>query len=116
MNIVNEKPVKVFKNENKYTVGVSKKNKDGEYENAYFPIQFNKDTELEDKIMIKLKNAWLSFYKWEYEEKKGTTFFIKCNDFEIVDSEHKVQKEESNPFAQFGKDNGLTIDDKDLPF
>ena len=81
MEIVNNKPIMVFKTENKYSVCISKKAGDG-YEKAYIPIQFNKDVELENKEMISLKNAYLSFYKWEYEGKKGVTFCIRCLDFE----------------------------------
>lgn len=111
MNIVNERPVMVFKKENKYIVGVSKKKQNGEYENAYIKIEFNKDAELEDKTLIKIKNAWLSFYNWEYEGKKGTTYYIKCSDFEIVG-------ETQNQFKEFNEEHQeeLKITDEDLPF
>lgn len=113
MNISNNYPVMVFKKENKYTVGVSNKKQDGTYENAYFPIQFNKDVTLEDKTKIKINNAWLSFYKWEFEDKKGTTFLIKCNDFEIIEESNeapkKEVKEEVDIFADFG--NSISIED-----
>lgn len=111
MNIVNDKPVMVFKNENKYIVGISKKKQDGEYENAYIKIEFNKGIELEDKTLIKIKNAWLSFYNWEYEGKKGTTFFIKCNDFEEV---AELVKTNNDPYKEFGEQ--LEISDEALPF
>lgn len=123
MNIVNEKTVRIYKYEDKYSVGISKKNADGEYENAYFPIQFNKGVELEDKTLIKIKNAWLSFYNWEYEDKKGTKFFIKCNDFEEIKQEKKEpeQKKETNPFEEFGREHQVELnytdeDGADLPF
>ena len=67
MNISNDKNVMIFKQDKKYVVGISKKNKNGEYERAYFPIQFNQGVELENKTLIKIKNAWLSFYNWEKE-------------------------------------------------
>lgn len=102
MNIVTDRQVKIFKKENKYTVGLSNKKQDGSYENAYFPIQFNKGVELEDKTKIYIKNAWLSFYKWEYQDKKGTTFFIKCSDFETVGETIEKAKEEVDPFLEMG--------------
>lgn len=105
MNISNEKNVMVFRRDKKYTVGIGKKNPDGSYENAYFPIQFNKDVELENKTLIKIKTAWLSFYKWENDSGKGTVFYIKCSDFDIVE-EPKV---ESNPYEEFG--NSIDLDD-----
>ena len=123
MNISNNYPVTIFKNEDgKYVVGLSNKKQDGSYENAYYPIRFNSDVELENKTRISIKNAWLTFYKWEYEGKKGTTFYIRCNQFELVDSEQPKEetKEELNPYEVFG--NSITveqidsIDDNDLPF
>ena len=81
MNISNKYPVMVFKNEDngrvKYAAGISRKEQDGTYVNASFQIQFNKGVELPNQTKILIKNAWLSFYNWEFEGKKGTTFFIK---------------------------------------
>lgn len=114
MNIENKYPVTIFKNENgKYVVGISNKKQDGSYENAYFPIQFNKEVELENKTKIYMKNAWLTFYKWEFEEKKGTTFYIKCSQFDLVED-----KQEEDPYANFGTTiEAEQLDDgMDLPF
>ena len=121
MNIVNDKNVMVFKRDKKYVVGISKKNQDGSYENAYFPIQFNQGVELEDRTLILIKNAWLSFYKWENESGKGTVFYIKCSDFDVVE---ETKKNGPNPYEEFGKiveaesevGEQITIDDDDLPF
>lgn len=117
MNITNDRDVMVFKFDDKYAVGISKKNQNGEYEKAYFPIQFNKDVELDNMTLIKIKNAWLSFYNWEYEGKKGTKFFIRCTDFDKVEKE----KKEENPFAEFGNEHQEELEMKDeegfdLPF
>ena len=114
MNITNEKDVMIYKNDyGKYSVIISKKNADGSFEKAYMPIQFNKGVELENKTLIKIKNAWLSFYKVEDK----TKFFIRCSDFD------KVEKEE-NPFKEFGNNlksdfdvgEQIQIQDEDLPF
>lgn len=120
MNISNDREVMIFKKEKKYLVGISKKNQDGSYDNAYFPIQFNQGVELENKTLIRIKNAWLSFYKWENEKDKGTVFFIKCSDFEVA----REPEEEVNPFEAFGNSietesevgEQITIDDDELPF
>lgn len=120
MNIENKYPVTIYRNENKYTVGIAVKKQDGSYENAYFPIQFNKGVELKDKTKIYIKNAWLSFYKWEYEGKKGTTFFIKCSEFDTVDKVieenfEPINKEpEEDPYKDFG--NSIPAEELDLPF
>lgn len=113
MEITSNRPVMVFKKNNKYSIGVSKKNKDGSYENAYIKIEFNKGVELEDKTLIDIKKSWLSFYNWEYEDKKGTTFLVRCSDFEKVDNDlydNLSINTESNIDEQFG------ISESDLPF
>jgi len=129
MNINSDKEYMVFKNDKgKYTITIGKKNNDGSYDNAYIPIQFNKDVELDNRTKIILKNAWLSFYKI-VKELKGetqttTVFFIRCSDFGIVEDGIKEEpKEEKNPFEEFGNsktefDIGkqIQITDDDLPF
>lgn len=121
MNITNDREVMIFKNDDgKYIVGISKKNGD-KYENAYFPIQFNKGVELQDRTLIKINNAWLSFYNWTYQDKKGTKFFIKCNDFETVETKEKTDAEivsevvnKDDVYADFGK--SIEISEEELPF
>lgn len=107
MNISNKYAVMIFKSDSgKYTVGLNNKKMDGTYDSSYFPIQFNKGVELENKTKILLKTAWLSFYNWVYQDKKGTKFFIKCSDFEIVEDEDNnksTTKTESDPYAEYGE-------------
>lgn len=123
MNISNKYPVMIFRNEEngkvKYQVSIGNKKQDGSYENASFPIQFNKGVELANQTKIKINNAWLSFYKWEYQDKKGTTFFIKCNDFEEVNEYSDLHtktkiKSDIDVYEEFG--NSVEINDDDLPF
>lgn len=116
MKLIEEKPVMVFKKDDKYSIGISNKKKDGTYEKGYYPIQFNKGVELENQTKIYIKNAWLSFYKWEYEDKKGTTWFIKCNDFELVSETIEKAKEETkkDPYEEFG--NQVELENLELPF
>lgn len=128
MNIVNDRDIMIFKNDKgKYSVGISRKKKDGNYISAYFPVQFNQGVEVENKTMIKIKNAWLDFYNWEYEGKKGTTWIIRISDFDIVAEVQKNQekpKEEKNEFEEFGNSiktesnigEQIQITDEDLPF
>lgn len=134
MNITNERPVMVFKKDNKYSIGISKKKQDGSYENAYIKVEFNKNVELEDRTMIKIKHGWLSFYNWEYQGNKGTTWVIRCNEFEKVEeyekdpmaSEIKINKVEQkkDPFEEFGESiktesnigEQIKIEPEDLPW
>lgn len=126
MNLSSDKEFLIFKNDKGYTTTIGKKNSDGSYDNAYIGIQFNKDVQLENRTKIKIKNAWLSFFKI-VKELKGetqttTVFFIRCSDFEIV--EEAAKKEEKNPFEEFGDNiktefdvgEQIQITDDDLPF
>ena len=120
MNITMDKDVMIFKKDNKYSVAVSKKNSNGEWESAYFPIEFNKNVEIENKTLISIKNSWLSFYKWEYDGKKGTKFFIKCTEYELVQGKQEQSSEEpknslnDDVFKDFGE--SIEIDNNSLPF
>ena len=115
MNITNDKNVIVFKNDyGKYSVKISKKNMEGEYENAYIPIQFNKDIELENRTTIRIKTAWLSFYKINNEEgRQETKFFIRCSDFDKIDTSQE-EKLSIKTESKVGQE--IKIEDKDLPF
>ena len=112
MNITNDRNVIVYKNKyGKYSVMISKKNMDGEYENAFIPIQFNKEVELENKTTIKIVNAWLSFYELTKED--GTTetrFFIRCSDFKEIPNDLDKLTTKTETQTQFD------YDDSELPF
>lgn len=118
MNITNDNVVMIFKNDSgKYSVGLSKKKEDGSYERAYFPIQFKKDIVLENQTKGYIRKAWLSFYNWEHEGKKGTTVYIMCTEFETIEEVQELAKQsipenQNDPFADFG--NEVNIDDNFL--
>ena len=46
-----------------YSVQLSKKNKDDQWENGYINAQFKKDAEVPHGAKIDIKSGWLSFYK-----------------------------------------------------
>ena len=101
----------IFKNEyGKYSIGLSKKNQNGEWENTTFPVRFQKEIELENKTKIKIQEYWFDFYNWVHESKKGTSYYFFINKFEVVD-----KKEESDPFKDFGEQIQLE-DSEELPF
>ena len=56
MNIQTDKMQMVFRRDTdygtNYTIGMSRKKQDGTYDNAYFPVQFKKNVELENKTNI----------------------------------------------------------------
>ena len=131
MNIINKDrdgnnvPIRVFKNEQgKYSIGISKKDGD-KYINRYFPVEFLKDVEVENGTDIIIKNAFLTWFDWTYQDSKGTKWIIKITAFEKVGTQqnfiygNKVEPKEEpklqdNIFEDFAKE--IEIDDSDLPF
>ena len=65
-----------------YSVQLSKKNKDDQWENGYINAQFKKDAGVPDGAKIEIKSGWLSFYKTK-DNKYAHYIFI--NDFEILE-------------------------------
>ena len=131
MNIDNQYPVAIFRFESGeniyYKMGLSNKDKDGNYINGYIPVQFRKGIELENKTKIYLKKAWLTFYLKKENidgvDKNITVPYIFVSEFEKVEEviagskEKDIVKDEaaaSDPFKDLG--NELVFTDEDLPF
>lgn len=122
MNIENKYPVMIFKKEYQgrifYSVGLSRKDRDGNYINGYMPCRFKNNVSVEDKTKMYIKSAWLDFYLKDKETKP----YIFINEFELVgetienakQKEKEEIKEEVDPFTQFA--NEVEITDDDLPF
>ena len=111
MNIENKYPVTIFKRTNDYgtfySVGLSKKNMDGEYVNGYMPCKFKNGVSLDNQTRINIKKAWLDFYLKD----KVTKTYIFISDFELVDKEETKE----DPYANFG--NSVKAEElDDLPF
>ena len=107
--------VKEYEGRKLYSIGLSKKNKQGGYDNGYMSVRFKKDIVLDNKTRIKVKEAWLSF-----NTNEGKTFpFIFINDFEVL-AESKPK--EDNVYEDFGNSiktevqEQIEINDSDLPF
>ena len=110
---------KEFDDKKLYSIGLSKKNKNGGYDNGFMSVRFKKGVEIRNKTRIKIKDAWLSF-----NVKDNKTFpYIFINDYEII-SEANPEKEEKeeNPYKDFGNsiktevNEQIEITDDDLPF
>lgn len=122
MNITNERAVMIFKKEYEgntfYSVGLSKKDKDGNYVNGYMPCQFKNGVSIEDKTKLYIKSAWLSFYLKNIpnSESKQTVPYIFINEFETVGKTIEQAKVEEDPFAdvfsEFGEE--IVIDNNIL--
>ena len=117
MEIISNKEEMVFKNEYNgkvfYSIGISKKNQDGKYENGYINVRFKKDVELDNQTKIKIKKAWIDFYC-----KDRKTFpYIFVSDFEPVGEKKDVFKEFGESIkteSQIGEQ--IEISEEDLPW
>ena len=117
MNIIDENRKRIYRKDNEYgtfySMGISKKQQDGTYLNGYIPVRFKKDVSLEDKSDIKIKNAWLDFYKSKNNE---TIVYIFINEFEIVSIDSKVVANKEMESEEIFNPNEIVITDDDLPF
>lgn len=111
MEIVSNREEMIFRNEYEgkvsYKIGLSKKNKEGQFDKGYIPVRFKQGVELNNQTRILIKEAWLSFNTHD----KKTYPYIFINDFNIIDK-GEVSKE--NPYEEFGKQ--IAIEESELPF
>ena len=109
MNFKEEKDRMIFRKDNDfgtfYTMGLSKKLEDGNYQNGYIDVRFKKDVKLSNKTKINIKEAWLSFYLKEENGYKTTKPYIFVNDFEVVE-----EGETPSEYEQ------IEVDIDELPF
>ena len=119
MNIENKYPVMIFKKEYQgrvfYSVGLSRKDRDGNYINGYMPCRFKNNVSVEDKTKMYIKSAWLDFYLKDKETKP----YVFINEFETIDQtitriKEEAREEVNDPFTQFA--NEVEINSDDLPF
>ncbi|MBO5921944.1 MAG: hypothetical protein J6Q48_06105 [Bacteroidaceae bacterium] len=108
------KPVTVYRKEKDtqnggkfttYSIGISSKDKDGNWVNGYLDAQFKKGVEVAHKAKINISNSFYTVN--EYNGKKYTKIFVM--DFEVVDP-GEVQ---SNDTGFMNIPDGL---DEELPF
>lgn len=95
-----------------YSIGVSKKNKDGSYINGYMPVNFKKGVDVPNKTKIKIKSAWLDFYKKE----DITIPFIFINEFEEVKEKDAFEEFGESFTTKFDTGHQIEISQDDLPF
>ncbi len=120
MNIVNEYAVMIFKKEYEgkvfYSLGLSRKDRDGQYINGYMSCRFKNGIELENQTKIYIKKAWLDFYLKD----KATIPYIFISEFETLQDAMQPTKEvvEEIPqnFKTLYEEKEIVIEDNDLPF
>ena len=109
----------VFRKDNEfgtfYQIGLSKKDRNGNYINGYMNVRFKKGVSVPNMTKIVIKNAFIDFY---LDKNNRTVPYIMVLEFETVEEEKKeVKKEESSdPFAAFGETVTTNDIENDLPF
>lgn len=114
------KPVTVYRKDRQtqnggtfttYTLGISSKDKDGNWVNGYLDCQFKKGVELYNKAKIEITNSF--FTVSDYQGKKYNKLFIM--EFTVVEQGEGVQ----TPVAP-ANDDFMRIadgfDDEEMPF
>ena len=104
--ITGETFVNAFENEygKRYSMTISKKNPDGNWENGYINAQFKKGVDLASGSKINIKNGWLSCYK---SKDNKYVPFVFVNDFELLGTGN-TKTTTSAGFMQ--------VEDNSLPF
>jgi len=87
---------KDFDGRKAYSIGISKKKENGEYEKAYFPVQFKKDVVVENMTKIDITNAWFSFFTAKDGTKKPYLFIGEFDGGQQVDSNGFVAVDMNN--------------------
>ena len=111
----------VFRKDNEfgtfYQIGLSKKDRNGNYINGYMNVRFKKGVSVPNMTKIVIKNAFIDFY---LSKDNKTVPYIMILEYELADEqkkEVKETKEESfDPFKEFGQTVTTNDIENDLPF
>lgn len=117
MDIISNREEMVFKNEKdgkiSYSIGISKKDINNNYVNGYVPVRFKKGIEpTEKQTKIKIKNAWLDFFKIE----KRTIPFIFINDYDKVETQQNTIQQNNTTQQGWDSAKDIEIPQEELPF
>lgn len=115
MKVISEREETIYRNESngetRYSIALSKKKEDGEYENGYMKVVLRKGVSIPNKSKIKITDAWLSFNTFNNK----TYPYIFINNFDLID---KPVNQFENMKTKIESDIGqqIKIDDDMLPF
>ena len=100
MQIVENYPVTIFRNDTEkgvfYSVGLSKKDINGNYVNGYKNVRFKKGVEVANKTKIYIKKAFLDFYQKE----NRTIDYIFITDFVTLEEAQQQARKEVVPYKE----------------
>lgn len=98
MHIKENEEVMIFKSDKgNYSIGLSRKDRNGQYFNGYLPCQFKNGISVANKTKVKLKNAFLSFYLKD----EKTVIYLMILDFDEVKNKEnyfELKGENEMPF------------------
>lgn len=101
MNLSSDRPVTIFRRDYQgrqfYSIGLSKKDRNGTKYYGYMPCQFKKGVSLENKTRVYIQSAFITFYLKD----KQTMPYVMITQFETVEETIQNSKSE-DPFLQFG--------------
>lgn len=115
MQIISDKEEIIFRSEHNgkasFSIGLTKKDKDGKYVNGYMEVHFRNGVDLQNKTKIKINEAWLGFN----QKDKKTYPYIFINNFDIIEQDtFKEFGDSIRTESQIGEQ--IKIEDSDLPF
>ena len=114
MNIESDKAKIIFRHEKDdkvfYSLGLCKKDVNGNYINGTISCRFPKDADIPDKAKILVKKGWLDFYVKD----KITYPYLFISQYEIEEQKEEVEVPQ-NTKTEYD-DSGIQIGDNDLPF
>lgn len=95
MEVISNREEMIFVKEHEgrkfYKIGISKKDKEGNWVKGYIDCKFKKDVNLDNMTKIRINNAWIDFYLKD----KQTIPFVFVNEFT---SDENVALPEELPF------------------
>ena len=112
MNIEDSRAKTIYRNEVNgkalYSIGISHKKQDGNWENGFISCRFPKDADIQNKQKIMIVQGWLDFY---IKDKK-TYPYIFINKYEIV--QENKQDVPQNVKTDYSKDSDIQLTDDDI--
>lgn len=82
-----------------YRARISRKNENGEYENAFIDVKMPKGTDLENKTKINIKDGFLSFYN--YTDKDGNAklvWYIVVLDYTVDEEVNVIESKKAEDY------------------
>ena len=114
MNIESDRAKTIFRHEKDgkvfYSIGLSKKDIDGNYISGCITCRFPKDADIPDRAKLIVKKGWLDFYVKD----KITHPYLFISQYEIEEKKEEVEVPKN--IKTDYDDSGIQLGDNDLPF